>query len=857
MKTKINISLFLISFGVFIYQVSLLRILSVADFYHFAFLIVSIALLGFGISGSFLPFFVSRIKTERLLYIIFSLGFSISAVVSFLAINFIPFDSFKIAWEARQLLYLFIYYLFLILPFFFGGCFVGYVFYGEQKPQTTYFFNLTGSSLGAIAFLILVPVIQQRGIIILSSALGIISVFILLNKNYAKIFIPVTVIFIVAAGSLFLLMPGLWEINMSPYKSLKTVMRYPDSRLIYTAEDSATRVDVVESSSIKSAPGLSLIYEGVPPDQLGLTIDGDNLTPITRSEHPDNDEALKFLEYIPQSVFMKDKKYNNILIIEPGGGLDVLCSLYYGDSNICVVQNNELVVELLESRLSSYSGQIYKNPGVTVEKSSIRNFSLTTDKSFDLIVLSLSDSFHPVSSGAYSLNENYIYTVESISSILKLLSEDGILAITRWAQTPPSENLKTVATLVSALELDSSHTNPSHTDSPPAGSSLTSSHHTSPSYTDISYAGQFPAGPSSTTSTSTSTPTSSISTSVPPDVDISNRIFAYRSWSTVTTLYKNSGFSATEIDDFKKRVEYLNYDLVYYSGMSEDEANRFNTLEEPYFYRFFTWIIEGNNTSRKELYRNYYFNIEPATDNNPYFYNFFKTAQIPDIIKYFGKSTQPFGGGGYLILVAALLISILLSLLFIILPVKTTGSPIKLNRDYGYLIYFLSLGMGYFFIELPLMQKFILVLGKPSYSVAIILFGLMLFAGFGSFFAGCRKINLTRVVLVLIVYIMIFMLTFRFSSNFILARPLWQRFLMTIALIAPAGFLMGMPFPTGIARAKEKNSQIIPWLWAINGCASVVSSIAAVIISIHAGFLLVVGLSSLFYLAAVFFYKKL
>jgi hypothetical protein len=613
-------------------------------------------------------------------------------------------------------------------------------------------------------------------------------------------------------------------------------MRYPDSRLIYTAEDSATRVDVVESSSIKSAPGLSLAYEGVPPDQLGLTIDGDNLTPIThtpitRLERLDNDEDLKFLEYIPQSVFMKDKKYTNILIIEPGGGLDVLCSLYYGDSNIYVVQNNELVVELLENSLSSYSGQIYNNPGVTVEKSSIRNFSLTTDKSFDLIILSLSDSFHPVSSGAYSLNENYIYTTESISSILKLLSGDGILAITRWAQTPPSENLKTVATLVSALELDPPHTDLSHTDS----SSL-----------DSSSAG------SSSTSTSTSPSTSAF-----PDIDIPHRIFAYRSWSTVTTLYKNSGFSAAEIDEFKNRVENLNYDLVYFSGMSEDESNRFNRLEEPYFYRFFTRIIEGDNASREELYQDYYFNIKPATDNNPYFYNFFKTAQIPDIIKYFGKSTQPFGGGGYLILIAALLISILLSLIFIILPVKTTGSSIKLNRDYGYLIYFLSLGMGYFFIELPLMQKFILVLGKPSYSVAIILFGLMLFAGFGSFFAGCRKINLTRVVLVLIAYIMIFMLTFKFSSNYILARPLWQRFLMTIALIAPAGFLMGMPFPTGIARAKEKNSQIIPWLWAINGCASVVSSIAAVIISIHAGFLLVVGLSSLFYLAAVFSYKKL
>lgn len=788
MKIKINISLFLISFSLFIYQVSLLRILSVADFYHFAFLIVSIALLGFGISGSFLPFFVNRVKTERLLYLIFSMCFSVSIVVSFLAVNFIPFDSFKIAWEARQLFYLFIYYLFLILPFFFGGCFIGFVFYGKQKPQITYFFNLTGSSLGAVAFLFLAPAIQQLGIIILSSALGIISVFILLDKKYAKIFISAVMAFIVAAGSLLVFLPGFWDVNMSPYKSLETVMRYPDSRLIYTDEDSSTRVDVVESSSIKSAPGLSLAYDGVPPEQLGLTIDGDNLTPVTHAEDGD----LKFLEYIPQSVFMEEGKYSNILIIEPGGGLDILCALYYGGSGINVVQNNELVAGLLENELSSYSGRIYKNPEVTIEKSCIRNFSLTTDKSFDLIILSLSDSFHPVSSGAYSLNENYMHSKESISAILKLLSRNGILAITRWAQTPPSENLKIIATLAAAS-----------------------------------------------------------------DRDISPHIFAYRSWSTVTTLYKNSGFSTREIDEFKNRVESLNYDPVYYGGMSEEEANKHNRLEEPYFHRFFTLIIEGDSAAREEFYRDYYFNIEPVTDNSPYFFNFFKPAQVPDIIKYFGKSTQPFGGGGYLILVAALVISVMLSVLLIILPVKTAAISIKLKKDYGYLIYFLSLGLGYFFIELPLMQKFILVLGKPSYSVAIILFGLMLFAGFGSIFAGYRKINLTWVVLALIAYIMIFLLAFKFFSNLILARPLWQRFLLTIVLIAPAGFLMGMPFPTGIARAKEKNRQIVPWLWAINGCASVVSSIAAVIISIHVGFLAVVGLSLLFYLTAVFSYKKL
>ncbi len=794
MKTKINISLFLISFSLFIYQVSLLRILSVSDFYHFAFLIVSIALLGFGISGSFLPFFIRRIKTERLLYLLFSLGFSLSVVVSYLAVNIIPFDSFKIAWEAVQLFYLFIYYLFLILPFFFGGCFIAYVFHGKQKPQVTYFFNLIGSSLGAVAFLILVPLVRQSGIIIFSSALGIVSIFILLQKRYIKIFAVAAVIFIVLTGSLLFFFPGLWEVKMSPYKSLQTVMRYPDSRLLYTVEDSATRVDVAESGNIKSAPGLSLVYSGTPPEQLGITIDGDNLTPITRVEDSliEEDSTLKFLEYLPQSVYMKGEKHISILIIEPGGGLDVLCSLYHGVSDINVVQNSEPVAGLLKERFSGYSGDIYNNPSITVEKNCIRNFSLTTDKSFDLIVLSLSDSFHPVSSGAYSLNENYMYSTESISAIVELLSPDGILAITRWAQVPPSENLKIIATLVEAL-----------------------------------------------------------------DKDISPGIFSYRSWSTVTTLYKNSVFTPTEIKLLKERVEALNYDPVYYSGMEETEANIHNRLEEPYFYRFFKLIIEENSSAREELYRNYYFNITPVTDNNPYFFNFFKTDQIPDIIKYFGKSTQPFGGGGYLILVAALLISVLLSVLLIILPVKTAGGSIKLKKDYGYLIYFICLGMGYFFIELPLMQKFILMLGKPSYSVATVLFGLMLFAGFGSIYTGYRKTNLMWVVLALVIYITFFMVVFRFYSNILLARPLWQRFAITIGLIAPAGFLMGIPFPAGIAKAKEKKSQIVPWLWAINGCASVVSSIAAVIISIHAGFLLVLGLSLLFYITAIFAYKKL
>ena len=149
MKNRINISLLLLSFALFVYQVCLLRIFSVADYYHFAFMIVSISLLGFGISGSFLYFFINRLNNPGLIFMIFSLGFSVSILLSYSVTNLIPFDSFKIAWELRQLWFLAVYYIFLVLPVFFGGSFIGYAFYRQEKPGGTYFYNNIGSAAGA------------------------------------------------------------------------------------------------------------------------------------------------------------------------------------------------------------------------------------------------------------------------------------------------------------------------------------------------------------------------------------------------------------------------------------------------------------------------------------------------------------------------------------------------------------------------------------------------------------------------------------------------------------------------------------------------------------------------------------
>ncbi len=793
MRNKINISLFLISFSIFMYQVCLLRILSISDYYHFAFLIVSIALLGFGISGSFLYFFINKFKDPNFILLFFSFCFSISIIISFIAIDLIPFDSFKIAWELRQIFYLAVYYLSLLLPFFFGGSFIGYIFFAQEKPGITYFYNLIGSAAGSLLVIFLIPFISERGVIIASTVVGLAATFILINKRYLKVFLISVVIFLILLSSVLLYFPQVMDIRMSPYKSLPTVLRYPDSKVIYSGENSYSVVNVIESSSIKSAPGISLKYGKAPPAQLGITIDGDNLSAITKVQEDISEPG--FMEYLPISLLFTAKPYpENVLVIEPGGGMDVLSCLYFDSGSVYVVESNSLVVDVLEKDFSEFSGKIYNRDNVKIYETSSRNFAKVAPVHFDLIIISLSDSFHPISSGAYSLNENYLYTTQSFKDLIKILKKDGVLAITRWVQFPPSENLKILSTLMDSC-----------------------------SKLDIK--------------------------------DVSSNIFGFRSWSTLTTMFKKDGFLPQEISDLKMKTGELNFDIVYYNSVTEEEVNIYNQLDRPYFYNFYKEILEDDDKDRENFYDSYYFNISPSIDDMPYFFDFFRFGQVSDIIKYFGKSTQPFGGGGYLILIAALIISIILSILLILFPLRIKRININIRRDYRFLIYFLALGFGYFFIELPFIQRFILILGEPAYSLSVILFSLMLSAGLGSYLSSRFRFDLRLVILILVSYIAVFIWSFPFVSDFIISKDLWQRFFYTILLIMPAGFFMGIPFPTGISKAKQKRKEIIPWLWAVNGCASVIGSIAAVIISIHFGFFIVIGISVLLYILALISYK--
>jgi len=783
----------LISAATLILQIALTRVFSVAQWYHFAFLSVSVALLGFGASGSILvlrsPSFDEQRRADYLSAI--SLGFCLSTAGSYLAINYLPFDSFRIAWERIQLLYLAIYYLALTTPFLFGGLVIGFLLQAErERVGLLYGVNLAGSALGCLAVIGLLPLFGGGGTIALVAALGAVSGLSFQLSSGPWLWRDSRrgrVLAVTCLGALVLLVtmafwnPSWWEIRMSPYKALSIALRFPDARVLYRHWNAISRVDVVESQGIHSAPGLSLAYRGDLPQQLGLTVDGGNLSPITGlASAADGD----FVAYLPVSLAYELRPAALALIVSPGGGLNLLAALHQGAAHVTVAEPNPAIVEVVQDRYAEYDGQIYRDRRVRVVREDGRSFVHRSKESFDVVDLCLTDTYRPITAGAFGLAENYTYTREAFADYLGHLSQDGILILTRWLQDPPSEELRAWALSVDALTR----------------------------------------------------------LGVP---DPGRCLVAVRSWSTATLLLKRRPFTSDEIERVRQFCRRANFDLIYYPGMSRQEANRYNLLEEPVYHDLFARLVALGD--RESFYQQYAYDVSPPTDDRPFFFHFFKWRQVPDILRNYGRTWQPFGGSGYLVLAVLLVLAVATSGALILLPLalRRTGG---LHFQGRFLLYFALLGIGYLWMEIPLMQRFILLLGQPTYAFSVVLFALLLASGVGSALSRVVDGRTALFALVVVAGLTVSLVPWLFDHA--LGLPLAARFVIAALSVFPVGLLMGIPFPKGIVTVGRRAPQLIPWVWAVNGCASVVSSILSSMLSVSLGFSIVLLLAGVAYAAA-------
>jgi hypothetical protein len=776
-----NLGVFLLSMAGLCLEITLTRIFSLAQWYHFAFMAVSIALLGFGASGSFLSLLPNLAKRNltRLLANL-SLLLTVGILASYLNINYIPFDSYRIAWEREQILYLTIYYLFLALPFFFSGLAIGILLAARpEQAGKIYSFNLAGSALGCVAAVVALPILGGAGTVMLSALLGALAA---IAFSYPISNIQYLISSIIALALLFLTLrpPSFLEVRLSPYKGLSQALLYPEAEVVFSRWNAFSRVDVIESQGVKSAPGLSLAYPGPLPPQLGLFTDGDNLSPITQPE------KLGFIDYLPVSLPYRLRPQAKALIIEPKGGLDVLAALHQGASSVLAVESNPLVIEVARDAFQDP----YQDQRVTAVVENGRSYVRRMGEGFDVVQVSLADTYRPVTSGAYSLSENYLYTVEAFADYLARLNEGGLLVVSRWLQMPPSESLRVGTLAVTALEK--------------AGL---------------------------------------------PQPEL--RLVAIRSWSTLLLLVKSDEFMAGEIEAVKSFCNQRQFDLVYYPSIQEVEANRYNVYPEPLYYRGFQDLLFGD---RARFYADYSYDVSPTTDDRPFFFHFFKWSQTPEILQTFGKIWQPFGGSGYFVLVALLILALLASAILILLPLlfrrRQPVAPRELRRTrWRVFAYFAALGLGYLFVEIPLMQHFILFLGHPIYAFAAVLFAILLFSGLGSMISA--RLSLPRTLMALIGAIILYPLILPFIFQLLLGQSLGLRLLVSVLSLAPLGFLMGVPFPKGIEIIGGLAPDLVPWAWGINGCTSVLASILSAMLAISFGFSRVLVGGSVAYLAAL------
>jgi len=780
------------------YEILLMRLLSIIQWHHFAYMIISLALLGYGASGSFLALCRRWLEVRFLAAIVVNaVLFALSMPLCFAIAQQLPFNPLGLVWDGRQQLYLLATYLLFTIPFFCAANCVGLTFIRYRLSiGLIYRADMLGAGVGAVGIVLLLFITPPQRCILLLTSLALLAAAVVMWRPLPQSRWPVALL-VVSGLLLPLLWPQQWSaLRLSEYKGLSQQLQVVGSEVVAERSSPFGLLSVVRSPTIplRHAPGLSLHNTQPVPEQLGLFTDGDAMNVITR--YRGERDTLAYLDQLSSALPYHLLQRPKVLILGAGSGSDLLQARYHRVAEIDAVEINPQVVALMKNEYRDYSGGIYAAGGVRLHIDEARGFIERSGERYGLIQLALLDSFAASSAGVHALSESYLYTVEALQAYIQRLQPGGMLAITRWLNLPPRDNLKLFATAIDALRA--------------SGVARPGDH-----------------------------------------------LALIRSWKTSTLLIKNGAFTPQEITAIEAFCEQRSFDIAYHPRLKPQQANRFNLLQQPYLYQGATALL---GDGRDAFVTQYKFNIEPATDNRPYFFHFFKWGGLTELISLRGQGGLSLLEWGYLILFATLLQALLISLLLIIMPLWWSHRRVEGGRQrrLGASYYFVALGLAFLFIEIAFIQKFILFLAHPLYAIAVVLCGFLIFAGLGSGYSvrlsgrfkegGFSPVTVAVVGIVVIALVYLVMLPVLFQ--WLMPLPDLARILISLLLIAPLAFCMGMPFPLGLGRVAVQMPAFIPWAWGLNGCASVISAILATILAIHFGFVVVVVVALLLYLSA-------
>jgi len=435
---KIFITIFLSSFSALAFEITLTRVFSISLWYHFAFMVISIAMLGIGASGTLLTIYP---KLKRLSNIgIYGLLLGISIINCYIASNLIPFDPVRLSWDRIQIFYISLYYMTLSIPFFFTGLIIGTAFsVMSENAGIVYGSDLSGAGLGSIAILFLMYILSLERIVFILSSIAVTGAFITGGKRIKT----ASAILLAINISILIASPEIIRPRMSQYKGLQIALGYPGAEHIKTYYSPYAQIDVFKSPAVRFAPGLSLRYLDPLPDQIGIAIDGEEVNAIT---YAGDKKSLGFLRYLPSALPYEIGKRDDVLIIEPRGGLQTLMARYYESKSIANIESNPLMIKIIRDEFKEFSRGIYN----TNTFSGIgRTWLKTSEKKFDIIDI---QALSTTPSDTFGVAEDYRFTVEAFKEYLNHLKPDGFLSVNLFILPPPRIELRILNIIVRAME---------------------------------------------------------------------------------------------------------------------------------------------------------------------------------------------------------------------------------------------------------------------------------------------------------------------------------------------------------------------------------------------------------------------
>jgi len=767
----------LISASALAYEILLTRIFAVIHWHHLVATAISLALLGYGASGTFLTIFGKRLQHYFApVFIANALLFSLSSLGCVWLAQKLPFDPQALTWDPQQLAYLTATFLILAVPFFAAANCIGLSLwtFQEQIPRL-YGYDLIGAGLGAVLLL--------AGLALMSPADNLFAIFV------AGIVVAVTAAFtlrwqrITVTVACLLILALAWtvgrpQVQPAVYKDLARSLAVTGAALEHSESGVAGTLSVVRNDRvpIRTAPGLSLHADAMPPQQLAVFIDGDAVGTLYANESDEQSSA--YLKDLTSALPYRLLDTPRVVALNAATGLGVEQAIRLGAASVNAIEPNPQLLEL------SCRRHVRPNPercGSNIEwhTQSARAFIAGSRDAFDLVTLSL----HADASGLDALKVNYDLTHEAIASYLDRLTRDGLLAIEGPTRLPPRLSLRTIATARVAL-----------------------------SQAGIGEPGKHLAAIRGW---------QRFALLVSREPLGAERVAKIRRFAGV------HGFDLIWLPDIKpgetNRYQRLNEPQYYLQAKNildprqslpdTDVGARFRLRpasdDMPFPNRFTSWT-EGwsalRHGGRAELSQ-----IDTGL--------FVATATLA-------------------VVTASCVLLILLPLLW---HGRTASPRVPLGQGLRTLLYFLLIGIAFLFIEMAWIQRLQLFLGLPVYATTAVLLTFLVFAGLGSLWSQNRTgAQAHRVLLAAVVAILLSSLVYLvYMPSWLAAAAelsLAARGVLVLALLAPLAFAMGIPFPTGLKGLGQTSPQLIPWAWGINGCASVISAAGAPLLAMEIGF---------------------